>query len=69
MSALTVANGLTDVRGASEMTGLAVQTLYNMRSHQEGPKSFRLRGRIRYYRADVDDWIRAEAARDAERRS
>lgn len=54
---------LVDVRGASAMTGLAVQTLYRLRCEGAGPKSFRLRGRVRYYRSDVTDWIRAAAAR------
>jgi len=53
---------ITDIRGASERTGLAVQTLYNLRSKKEGPKSFALRGRVRYYIADLDEWVASEAA-------
>lgn len=53
---------IVDIRGASERTGLAVQTLYNLRSKEEGPKSFLLRGRVRYYVADVDAWIAAAAS-------
>lgn len=52
---------ITDIKGASAKTGLAVQTLYNLRSQGVGPKSFTLRGRVRYYVADIDGWI-AEAA-------
>lgn len=52
---------IVDIKGASEQTGLAVQTLYNLRNRGEGPRSFSLRGRVRYYVADIDAWI-AEAA-------
>lgn len=52
---------ITDIKGASERTGLAVQTLYNLRAQGVGPKSFSLRGRVRYYVADIDGWI-ADAA-------
>lgn len=52
---------ITDIKGAAARTGLAVQTLYNLRAQGTGPKSFALRGRVRYYVADIDAWI-AEAA-------
>lgn len=47
----------------SEATGLAVQTLYNLRSRGEGPPSFTLRGRVRYYEDELELWI--EAARQS----
>lgn len=49
---------ITDVRGASALTGLAVQTLYNLRSTGgDAPPSFTLRGRVRYYVRDINAWI------------
>ncbi|QNA93223.1 MULTISPECIES: AlpA family transcriptional regulator [unclassified Microbacterium] len=55
-----------DIKQVAEKTGLAVQTLYNLRSTGgDGPKSFTLRGRVRYYEADVDAWIAAAAERSA----
>lgn len=48
---------------ASEITGLTVKTLRNLRSLGQGPPSFLLRRRIRYYRADVTAWIDAAAGR------
>lgn len=53
---------ITDIKGAAARTGLAVQTLYNFRSQGTGPKSFALRGRVRYYVADIDEWIADAAA-------
>ena len=48
---------ICDIKRASELTGLAVQTLYNLRNKGDGPKSFSLRGRVRYYEADIRAWI------------
>lgn len=56
-------NAVLSIQEVSGATGLAVQTLYNLRSAGDGPKSFSLRGRVRYYRADVDAWIAAAAAK------
>ena len=53
------------IQDVSDITGLAVQTLYNLRSTGgNGPPSFALRGRVRYYEADVDAWIAAAARRE-----
>lgn len=54
---------IVDIATVSSITGLATQTLYNLRSRKEGPPSFSLRGRVRYYLADVHAWIADEAAR------
>lgn len=51
-----------DIKQVAEKTRYAVQTLYNLRNRGEGPKSFTLRGRVRYYEADVDAWIAQAAA-------
>ncbi len=48
---------LLTVAQVSEITGLAVQTLYNLRCAGEGPPLFSLRHRLRCYRDDLDEWI------------
>lgn len=45
----------------SQRTGLAPQTLYNLRSIGGGPPLFLLRRRLRCYRDDLDAWIAAHA--------
>jgi predicted DNA-binding transcriptional regulator AlpA len=47
----------------AEMTGVAVQTLYNWRSHTlqgqpVGPRSFKMGRLLRYSEADVDAWLK-----------
>lgn len=54
---------IVTIQSASDITGLSVKTLYNLRSLGEGPASFLLRRRVRYYRADLDEWIAAAAGR------
>ncbi|MCI2959515.1 helix-turn-helix domain-containing protein [Agromyces atrinae] len=49
------------IKEVAEVTGLAVQTLYNLRHSGEGPASFLLRRRVRYYLADVETWIASHA--------
>jgi predicted DNA-binding transcriptional regulator AlpA len=51
------------IQEVSAATGLAVQTLYNLRSTGGGPPSFTLRNRVRYYEDEVDDWIAGESRR------
>lgn len=53
------------IQETSTATGLAVKTLYNLRSRGEGPKSFSLRGRVRYYEDDVNGWIDEAASHDS----
>ncbi|WP_341935359.1 helix-turn-helix domain-containing protein [Microbacterium sp. LWO14-1.2] len=49
---------LLTIQQVSELTGLAVQTLYNLRSTGgDAPPSFTLRGRVRYYEDDLEAWI------------
>ncbi|MDR6868938.1 putative DNA-binding transcriptional regulator AlpA [Microbacterium resistens] len=54
---------IIDIKQTHVITGLAVQTLYNMRSNDDGPPSFTIRGRVRYYEEDVFEWVRQEAER------
>lgn len=50
------------IQEVSLYTGLAVHTLYNIRSRGgDAPKSFTLRGRVRYFEDDVADWIEEKA--------
>lgn len=44
------------IREVAQHTGLAVQTLYNLRSTGGGPPSFTLRGRVRYYEDELERW-------------
>lgn len=53
---------LLTVKQVSERTGLAVQTLYNLRSTAAGgPPLFLLRNRLRCYGDDLDQWIAEQA--------
>ncbi len=54
-------DGRLDTRNASAYTGLSEKTLAMMRCTGKGPK-FIKRGRIFYYRQDIDDWM-AESGR------
>lgn len=49
------------VQQVSEITGLAVQTLYNLRVKEEAPPMWLLRGRLRCYRSDLDAWMREQS--------
>lgn len=48
----------------SARTGLAKQTLYNLRCAGEGPPFFALRNRLRCYSDDLDRWIAEQATAD-----
>lgn len=67
MSGSAAAGGpVLDIKAVSERTGLAVQTLYNLRSTGgDAPRSFTLRGRVRYYERDVETWIAEAASKSA----
>jgi Helix-turn-helix domain len=54
-------DGRLDSRNASAYVGLSEKTLAMMRCKGKGPK-FIKRGRVFYYREDLDDWL-AEAQR------
>lgn len=41
--------------------GVAVQTLYNWRAAGKGPPGFRLGGKLRYRRSDVEAWLDEQA--------
>jgi hypothetical protein len=51
-------DGRIDTKGAAAYLGLSVQTLAIKRCDGSGPK-FVKRGRIFYYREDLDEWLRA----------
>jgi len=46
----------------SGWTGIPIETLRYYRKVGIGPASFKLAGRVRYYRRDVQAWIDAERA-------
>ena len=51
----------------SQMTGLAKQSLYALRSRGEGPPSFLIQGRIRYRKSAVEAWIAEQEAAGQDR--
>jgi hypothetical protein len=51
-------DGRMDVNNAARYLGLAPHTLAKKRCDGTGPK-FVKRGRVFYYRTDLDDWLRA----------
>jgi hypothetical protein len=51
-------DGRVDTRNASIYIGLSAKTLAMMRCNGNGPK-FVKRGRIFYFREDLDDWLNA----------
>lgn len=46
----------------SELTGIPAGTLRQYRHKSEGPRSWKLAGRVRYDRADVLAWMEAQRA-------
>lgn len=55
----TYPDGRMDVKNASRYIGLAPKTLAMMRCTGTGPK-FVKRGRVFYFKADVDEWMNAQ---------
>jgi hypothetical protein len=51
-------DGRLDVKNAAAYLGLAEKTLAMLRCQGKGPR-FVKRGRIFYFRDDLDDWLRA----------
>jgi hypothetical protein len=51
-------DGRLDTNNASRYTGLAEKTLAMMRCSGTGPKYVK-RGRVFYFRADLDEWLNA----------
>ena len=49
-------DGRLDTRNAAKYLGLSLKTLAMMRCQGDGP-SFIKRGRIFYYKSDLDQWI------------
>jgi hypothetical protein len=52
-------DGRLDAKNASTYLGLSVKTLAMMRTSGSGPK-FIKKGRIFYYRLDLDEWLNAK---------
>lgn len=51
-------DGRMDVKNAAAYTGLSEKTLAMMRCEGTGPK-FIKRGRVFYFKADLDEWLTA----------
>jgi hypothetical protein len=54
-------DGRMDAKNAASYLGLSIKTLAMMRCNGNGPK-FVKRGRVFYYRSDLDDWLLAGRA-------
>jgi predicted DNA-binding transcriptional regulator AlpA len=52
----------------SELTRIPLSTLRFYRHSSQGPKSFKLGGRVAYKRSDVLDWIESRYNADTARR-
>lgn len=46
-----------DTTAAADYCGLAVGTMYNLRSTGEGPKAYKHGRKTVYYPADLDAWL------------
>jgi hypothetical protein len=57
-------DGRMDVPNASDYLGLSQKTLAMMRCQGTGPEYIK-RGRIFYFKADLDDWIMQEGKRSS----
>jgi predicted DNA-binding transcriptional regulator AlpA len=59
---------LISAQELAELLGCALQTLYNWRDLRKGPKGFRLggTGQLRYFMADVIEWIESDRDREGE---
>jgi hypothetical protein len=55
-------DGRLDTQNAADYLGLSVKTLAMMRCNGTGPK-FIKRGRIFYFKEDLDEWILKEGKR------
>jgi hypothetical protein len=56
-------DGRLDAKNASIYLGLSVKTLAMMRCHGTGPR-FIKRGRVFYFKDDLDAWINASSLSD-----
>ena len=56
-----LADGRMNTKNAAEYLGLSIKTLAMKRWRGNGP-SFVRRGRIFYYKADLDEWLQAARA-------
>jgi len=55
------ADEVLTLKQVAAITGLALQTHYNMRSKDEGPRLWPLRGRLRCYRSELEAWMREQS--------
>lgn len=57
---------IDDVQGLADYIGVTAGGVYNMRHKGQGPKFFRIGGRIRYRRSDVDEWLETQVERSTD---
>lgn len=50
-------------RDVANMLRVSERTLTAWRSKGKGPKHFKIGGRVRYHRSDVEEWIRESRTR------
>lgn len=62
MSTTQTKSAIMTPKGVFEETGIPEGTLRYFRSAGIGPASFRLEGRVRYRRSDVEAWIADQEA-------
>lgn len=57
--------GLMSLKEVADFLGVSVQTVYQWRYRNEGPPGYRIGGRVRYRRADLEVWLEEQADRKA----
>jgi excisionase family DNA binding protein len=53
--------GLLSPQQVAEFLGVSVTTIYQWRYRSEGPAGFKLGGRVRYRRSDLEAWLQRHA--------
>jgi excisionase family DNA binding protein len=59
---MTAPDELLTVAEVAAITKAEPPTLYAWRHHGKGPRSFKLGGRVVYYRSAVEAWLKAREA-------
>lgn len=57
-----MARRLVKIEDAAEITGVPIPTLRWYRAKNQGPKSYRVAGRVVYDLADLDKWLDEQKA-------
>lgn len=54
---VNISEDAVDTNGAAVIVGCSPHTLNTWRSRGTGPKFHRIGGRIRYFKADLQEWL------------